>query len=368
MAKIYIEPAKARTALCHQETLERALQALSKDVGDIRRGLNYKIAGREAIDARLRDAINQINKEVNSTKALRMGLEQIIVRYEQAENSNLDRVAVEKMSTQSGDGSGSTGRPAVEGEFMPQYSGKTNSIVDALKSLGLDSSYSYREKIAHANGITDYRGTATQNIALLSLLKQGKLRTPSSGFTPDTQTSTNTATPPVATQPIESQRNLTYENIHFIKQGPITCKASSLAMALNMITGRNSETTASMGGNSCKGINGNTYSSVDGSTYVATYKQDSYVGSLNEELSVIENAISNGTPVIAAVHSTKGGTGHHWVIVVGKDGDDYLIVDPAKNGSGNISDNVTTMSSRGYGWGLTDDPPVRYGYITFTKK
>lgn len=103
MAKIYIEPAKARTALSQQEALERALQALSKDVGGIRRGLNYKIAGREAIDARLRDAINQINKEVNSTKALRMGLEQIIVRYEQAENSNTDRVAAEKTSARNGD-------------------------------------------------------------------------------------------------------------------------------------------------------------------------------------------------------------------------------------------------------------------------
>lgn len=103
MARIYIESAKARTALSQQEALERALQALSKDVGGIRRGLNYKIAGRETIDARLRDAINQVNKEVNSTKALRMGLEQIIVRYEQAENSNTDRVVAEKTSAQNRD-------------------------------------------------------------------------------------------------------------------------------------------------------------------------------------------------------------------------------------------------------------------------
>lgn len=109
MAKIYIEPAKARAMLSQQEALERALQALSQNVGGIRSGLNYKISGREAINARLRDAINQLNKEANSTKALRAGLEQIIVRYEQAENSNIDRIVVEKTSIQSGGGSSGGG-------------------------------------------------------------------------------------------------------------------------------------------------------------------------------------------------------------------------------------------------------------------
>lgn len=107
MAKIYIEPAKARATLSQQMALERTLQALSQDVGGIRNGLNYKISGREAIDARLRDAINRLNKEADSTRALRTGLEQIIVRYEQAENSNTDRVAAEKTSVQTAGGASS---------------------------------------------------------------------------------------------------------------------------------------------------------------------------------------------------------------------------------------------------------------------
>ncbi len=49
------------------------------------------------------------------------------------------------------------------------------SIVDALKSIGVDSSYSYRSKLAAANGISNYRGTPKQNTTLLNLLKQGKL-------------------------------------------------------------------------------------------------------------------------------------------------------------------------------------------------
>lgn len=52
------------------------------------------------------------------------------------------------------------------------------SIVDALKSLGENSGYSYRKKIAAANGMAGYAGTAKENIKLLSLLRAGKLIRP----------------------------------------------------------------------------------------------------------------------------------------------------------------------------------------------
>ena len=50
------------------------------------------------------------------------------------------------------------------------------SLVDALNQIGVDSSYAYRSKLAAANGINNYRGTAEQNTQLLNLLKQGKLK------------------------------------------------------------------------------------------------------------------------------------------------------------------------------------------------
>ena len=62
--------------------------------------------------------------------------------------------------------------------YFPKYTGKSNSIVDALKSLNINSSYNYREKIAKKNNINNYYGTSNQNIKLLSLLKQGKLLIP----------------------------------------------------------------------------------------------------------------------------------------------------------------------------------------------
>lgn len=52
----------------------------------------------------------------------------------------------------------------------------STSIVDGLKSIGVDSSMSNRKKIAAANGISNYTGTAEQNTKLLSLAKQGKLK------------------------------------------------------------------------------------------------------------------------------------------------------------------------------------------------
>ena len=56
----------------------------------------------------------------------------------------------------------------------PNYTGY--SLVDALNKIKVNSSFSNRTKIAKANGIKLYLGTATQNTQLLNLLKQGKLK------------------------------------------------------------------------------------------------------------------------------------------------------------------------------------------------
>ena len=50
------------------------------------------------------------------------------------------------------------------------------SIVDALKEIGVDSSYQYRARLAEVNDISDYRGSAEQNTRMLELLKNGRLK------------------------------------------------------------------------------------------------------------------------------------------------------------------------------------------------
>lgn len=61
-------------------------------------------------------------------------------------------------------------------EYYPACASNYTSLVDALKSIGVDSSFENRKKIASKNGIVNYTGTATQNNQLLDKLKAGKLR------------------------------------------------------------------------------------------------------------------------------------------------------------------------------------------------
>lgn len=61
-------------------------------------------------------------------------------------------------------------------KYYKEYTGKSGSIVDALKAIGVNSSYDNRAKIAKANDIKNYSGTAKQNTKMLSLLKDGKLK------------------------------------------------------------------------------------------------------------------------------------------------------------------------------------------------
>lgn len=53
---------------------------------------------------------------------------------------------------------------------------KGTSLVDALNQINVDSSFSYRSKLAVANEITNYTGTAEQNTKMLNLLKNGLLK------------------------------------------------------------------------------------------------------------------------------------------------------------------------------------------------
>lgn len=62
--------------------------------------------------------------------------------------------------------------------YFPVFKSSSCSIVDCLKSIGVDSSYAYRQRIASKNGIANYKGSAPQNDKLVSLGKKGKLMKP----------------------------------------------------------------------------------------------------------------------------------------------------------------------------------------------
>lgn len=61
-------------------------------------------------------------------------------------------------------------------EYFKACRPNETSIVDGLKSVGADSSYENRKRIALANGIYNYIGSSNQNERLLDKLKAGRLK------------------------------------------------------------------------------------------------------------------------------------------------------------------------------------------------
>ena len=102
----------------------------------------------------------------------------IILTNEHAENTaqgildflvgemNLKKKVVEKQPVE---------KQPVTSKYYPAYKGKKTTLYSALTSIGVDASYSYRKKIAKANNITGYVGTAAQNTRMYNLLVAGLL-------------------------------------------------------------------------------------------------------------------------------------------------------------------------------------------------
>lgn len=308
--------------------------------------------------------------------------------------------------------------------YFPRYTGGGVSISAALDDLGVDSSYANRTKIAAANEISGYRGTAAQNTRMLQLLKQGALVDPAVPAASDTLffPSYTGGSPSIVTaldalgvdssfsyraqiaaangivnysgsaaqntsllqllrqgglvRPGSSVASATtgglvaanLGRVSFLRQNTNTCKATAAAMAVNLIVGGNWYSTADMiySGVLCRSLDGDQYTGSDGNTYQTTYKTDSYTGSLGELESAVNATLSSGLPVVAAVHSTS--TRHHWIVIVGRDGNgSYLAVDPARNGSGSMASQAVSMTAMGYSFGLTDYATPHYGYISFQR-
>lgn len=53
---------------------------------------------------------------------------------------------------------------------------KYMSLSDALDEIYVNNSYDYRILLAHKNGVNNYTGSKVQNLKLLQMLKEGKLR------------------------------------------------------------------------------------------------------------------------------------------------------------------------------------------------
>lgn len=103
------------------------------------------------------------------------------------------------------------------------------SIVDYLKSIGQDSSFTARKKLAEQLGITGYTGTAQQNTQMLNMLRNSQ----------NTATQAKTATQPVvqpATQPVVQQSNKTQPSITPVTETTATTPQNAAITALDNIS------------------------------------------------------------------------------------------------------------------------------------
>ena len=84
-----------------------------------------------------------------------------------------------------------TQEPSSNENHYPACASYFDSIVDALNSIGVDSSFANRTRIAAANDINNYTGSADQNNYMLNLLKQGNLKNPDYSPNPKEEGSTS---------------------------------------------------------------------------------------------------------------------------------------------------------------------------------
>ena len=158
------------TTIQSTDTIRNDIGAVSTKVDNVQNYLTTTVTPK--VDT-VQKTVSTVNNTVNTVKNTVTNTAKSVKKVES--NTNKIKKAV------------STAKPKATAKTTPKTTRKktntikkTNykgdSIVDGLKSVGVNSSYDNRKKIAKANGIKNYTGTAKQNTELLNKLKKGTLK------------------------------------------------------------------------------------------------------------------------------------------------------------------------------------------------
>ena len=155
------------TTIQSTDTIRNDIGAVSTKVDNVQNYLTTTVTPK--VDT-VQKTVSTVNNTVNTVKNTVTNTAKSVKKVES--NTNKIKKAV------------STAKPKATAKTTSKTSSKTikktnykgNSIVDGLKSVGVNSSYDNRKKIAQANGIKNYTGTAKQNTELLNKLKKGTLK------------------------------------------------------------------------------------------------------------------------------------------------------------------------------------------------
>ena len=155
------------TTIQSTDTIRNDISSVSTKVDNVQNYLTTTVTPK--VDT-VQKTVSTVNNTVNTVKNTVTDTAKSVKKVES--NTNKIKKAV------------STAKPKATAKTTPKTNSKTikktnykgNSIVDGLKSVGVNSSYDNRKKIAQANGIKNYTGTAKQNTELLNKLKKGTLK------------------------------------------------------------------------------------------------------------------------------------------------------------------------------------------------
>lgn len=155
------------TTIQSTDTIRNDISNVSTKVDNVQNYLTTTVTPK--VD-RVQKTVSTVNNTVNTVKNTVTNTAKSVKKVES--NTNKIKKAV------------STAKPKATAKTTPKTKTKTikktnykgDSIVDGLKSVGVNSSYDNRKKIAQANGIKNYTGTAKQNTELLNKLKKGTLK------------------------------------------------------------------------------------------------------------------------------------------------------------------------------------------------
>lgn len=151
----------------------KTLVELCADIEERRGSMKYDYHGNNASTAcpgRYKKRMGKLVKDINK-------------EHKRRGNDPKDPRRKKSGSTKSSTtGKQSGSKPITRSATSKRSSGYTGpSVVEYLKSIGQDSSYSARARLAQQYGISGYRGTAAQNTALLNKLRSGSSSSSSGG-------------------------------------------------------------------------------------------------------------------------------------------------------------------------------------------
>ena len=159
------------TTIQSTDTIRNDISSVSTKVDNVQNYLTTTVTPK--VDT-VQKTVSTVNNTVNTVKNTVNSTAKSVKKVESNTNKIKKAVAPAKPKATAKTTPKNTKKASTKTIKKTSYKG--DSIVDGLKSVGVNSSYDNRKKIAQANGIKNYTGTAKQNTELLNKLKKGTLK------------------------------------------------------------------------------------------------------------------------------------------------------------------------------------------------